>query len=292
MFAALGAWADAINAYLLIGMFLALALLEALRPGREQRLSLGVRWTTNLGLQAINSVLAVVVAPAIAAGMLLCLAGIAWQPAGALEPYVGEAPTLLLGILVLDLYTYWVHRLQHAVFPLWRLHAVHHSDAELDASTGFRHHPFEMLLVMGGSLLVFAALGLPGWAYPVYGALVIVASLTQHANATLPPSIDRVLRTVVVTPAMHEVHHSLDELDHDSNYGTIFSFWDRLFGTYRHAPELGAGLVSFGVAPFTSAAYAAPHWGLLLPIKIQRQSNACAAKEFGVNSCRLMPRER
>lgn len=275
MFSALGAWADAINVYLLIGSFLALALVEALRPLREQRLSLGARWTTNLGLQAINSVLPTLLAAAVA-GLLVPRAPAFWTPAAAMVPYVGELPILLFGVLALDLYTYWMHRLQHGVFPLWRLHAVHHADGELDASTGVRHHPFEALIVTGGSLAVFVLLGLPGWTYPIYAALVIVASLTQHANASLPPSVERALRTVVVTPAMHEVHHSSDERDHDNNYGTIFSFWDRLFGTYRAAPALGADRVRFGVEPFTADAYAAPHWGLLLPLKIRREPRARA----------------
>ena len=263
----LGLWAGSISLSLLIGSFLGLAVIEALRPARETRLRLRVRWSSNIGLQAINTVLISFLAPA----ALIEMAGsMPWRPAFWAEPYVGDAAILVVGVLALDLYAYGIHRVQHAVFPLWRFHAVHHSDTELDATTGFRHHPLETVLVTLCGLLVFVLLGFPWWVYPVYSALAIVAAIMQHANTTLHPGLDRVLQTVFVTPSLHDVHHSTDKRDYDSNFATVFSFWDRLFGTYKPAPALGADRVAFGIEPFTDQKYAAPIWALLLPLKIKR----------------------
>ncbi len=268
MLADVGAWIGSISGTLLIGSFLALSAAEALRPKRTQRLSLGLRWTTNLGVQAVNFLLLSFIAPAAVASIV---AGpLHWQPAADAVPFVGGITILVFGMLALDLFSYASHRLSHAVFPLWRLHAVHHSDIELDASTGVRHHPLEALFVAGLNAAVFAIVGLPVWVYPIYGALAVVAALLQHADVALPPRLDALLRTVIVTPAMHEVHHSTDARDYDTNFGTVFTFWDRLFGTYREAPALGTDAVAFGVDPFTAPAYAAPHWGLLLPFMIRR----------------------
>lgn len=268
MIADVGAWVGSISGTLLVGSFLVLSTVESLRPKRTQRLGLGLRWTTNLGVQTINFFLVPIIAPAAIAAFV---AGpMHWHPVADAVVVVGAAPVLVFGFLALDLFGYVSHRLSHAIFPLWRLHAVHHADTELDASTGVRHHPFEVLAVAAISAAVFAIVGLPVWVYPLYGAVALVAALWQHANLALPPKLDALLRKVVVTPAVHEIHHSIDIRDHDTNFGTVLTVWDHLFGTYREAPVLGTGAVAFGVDPFTTPAYAAPHWGLLLPLKIRR----------------------
>lgn len=267
MLQALGTWLAAVNLTLLIAAFLALALLETWRPHREHRLGLALRWTTNLGLFAINT---------LAVGLLLPLAAMtvwtwtpSWRPAADAVATIGPLPVLLVAMLALDLSSYAMHRLEHAVHPLWRLHAVHHADTHLDASTGVRHHPLEYLLAAALGAAVITLLGLPAWAVSIYAAIAVTAAVAQHANLVLPARLDACLRPVLVTPALHEVHHSADIRDHDSNYGTLFSFWDRLFGTYRETSQAGAFRIRFGVEPFTADRYAALHWGLLLPLKVQ-----------------------
>ncbi len=269
MLQALGTWLAAIDLTVLIAAFLAFALLEVWRPHREHRVGLALRWTTNLGLFAINT---------LAAGLLLPLAAVTlttwawtptWHPAADAVDTLGPLPVLLVTMLALDLSSYAMHRVEHAALPLWRLHAVHHADTHLDASTGVRHHPLEYLLAAGIGAAVITLLGLPTWAVSIYAAIALAAAVTQHANLVLPARLDAWLRPIFVTPAIHEVHHSVDTRDHGSNYGTLFSFWDRLFGTYSPAPASGADDIRFGVEPFTAATYAAPHWGLLLPLRIQ-----------------------
>jgi sterol desaturase/sphingolipid hydroxylase (fatty acid hydroxylase superfamily) len=270
MLQAFGTWLATVNLILLIVAFLGLAFLEVWRPKREHRLGLGTRWTTNLGLQVINSVLADLLLPLAAVTVVSAF----WTPAWRLtDAAVGALPVLLLTMLALDLAGYALHRAQHAALPLWRLHVVHHSDTDLDTSTGFRHHPLEYLVSIVVGIAVIGLLGLPPWAVSIYAALALIAGVAQHANLVLPPRLDRWLRYALVTPAMHEVHHSVDPDDHDCNFGTVFSFWDRLFRTYRAAPAAGADQIRFGVEPFTAPRFAAPHWALLLPLKIRRRES-------------------
>jgi sterol desaturase/sphingolipid hydroxylase (fatty acid hydroxylase superfamily) len=272
MLPVVGVWIGSISTAVLVGSLLILTAAETLRPRREQFISLGLRWTTNVGLQVLNSVLFAVLAPAFAATALLGLVAPHWHPAASVLPYLGEPGVLVLGVALLDLANYWVHRLSHRVFTLWRVHAVHHADPELDTSTGFRHHPAEALISFATSSAVFMLLGLPGWVYPLFATVVVVTSLAQHSNLALPGPLDRALRLLFVTPAMHHVHHSVDRRDFDCNYGEVLSIWDRLFGTYRAAPARGVDRVRFGVEPFTAAEFASPLWGLLLPFKIKRQA--------------------
>ena len=179
---------------------------------------------------------------------------------------------LVLGVLVLDLYAFGMHWLQHQVFALWRLHSVHHADVEMDVSTTLRHHPLEVLLSSAGGAIVFALLGIPPWVFPVYALAGITGALIQHANVGKAGRLDRALRTVFVTPGMHQVHHSSEERDFNANFGNLFSFWDRLFGSYRAEPALGRAAMAFGVEPFTDPAFAHPRWALLLPMALRRDT--------------------
>lgn len=143
----------------------------------------------------------------------------------------GEPAVLIAGLLALDLFVYAMHWAQHAWFPLWRVHAVHHADGEMDASTALRHHPLAYLQVAVSVTIVFTLLGLPAWVFPIYGVILFVAALFQHINVQIPPLWDRALGWMLITPAMHQVHHSAREIHYNRNFGNVLSVWDRLFGT-------------------------------------------------------------
>ena len=127
----------------------------------------------------------------------------------------------------------------HALPILWRLHRVHHADTELDASSGLRFHPIEILLSMGIKMAAVVALGAPAEAVLVFEVLLNATAVFNHSNVALPLWLDRVLRLVLVTPDMHRVHHSVVRAETDSNFGFCLSVWDRIFGT--HIPEPTAG---------------------------------------------------
>ena len=273
----LGEQADQLWYWVLISLFLVLALLETMWPARVANGSVFGRWFTNIGLHAANAVLVMVMAPAILAEAVMHASGVAWHPFMLANGLSGDAGALLAGVLVLDLYAYALHRLQHATFTLWRFHAVHHADVEMDASTTLRHHPFEVVVNSVAGALLFAALGIPVWVFPIYALLGITVSLLQHANWGTPGRIDRALRLVFVTPGLHQIHHSSDARDYYGNYGTVFSVWDRLFGTLRRDPALGHAAMAFGVAPFDGPEHASPKWGLLLPFMLRRERDVSAA---------------
>ncbi len=157
-------------------------------------------------------------------------------------------------MVVLDLAIYFQHRLFHAVPVLWRLHRVHHTDLELDVTTGVRFHPVEMLLSVGFKAGVVAALGPPVLAVILFEVLLNAGSLFSHANLRLPGDVDRWLRALLVTPDMHRVHHSADPVETDRNFGFTFSWWDRLFDTYTVQPRMGHDAMTIGVEGFAAQA--------------------------------------
>jgi len=143
------------------------------------------------------------------------------------------AAQFALGFLLLDLFDYGYHRLAHRARWLWLLHAVHHSDPQLDATTGLRFHPAELTIeiVLKAFLLLF--LGIPLWVEGARSVFLNPVNLMQHANVAYPAWVERWFSWLLVTPAMHRLHHSPDLAETNTNYGAVFSFWDRLFGTYR-----------------------------------------------------------
>jgi sterol desaturase/sphingolipid hydroxylase (fatty acid hydroxylase superfamily) len=142
---------------------------------------------------------------------------------------------IVVAFLAVDLYEYALHRLAHRFRPLWLMHAVHHGDPHVDSSTSFRHHPVEFAIAIIGRVLLYLALGLPLWIEIVRATAANAVILFQHANIDFPPWVEK-MRAVLATPAFHRIHHDPDKPVIDRNFGQIFSFWDRLFGTW-HTPE-------------------------------------------------------
>ena len=139
---------------------------------------------------------------------------------------------LLLSILVLDLIgQYVIHFMLHRVKWLWRFHMVHHSDTRVDATTGFRHHPGDAICRNLATLFVVIILGIPLSHYLVYRLITVVFAYSTHANIRLPERAEVILSYLFITPNIHKFHHHLERPWTDSNYGNIFSIWDRLFGT-------------------------------------------------------------
>lgn len=146
----------------------------------------------------------------------------------------------LFAILLLDIWIYWWHRFNHEVKFLWRFHRMHHSDPWMDVTTARRFHPGEILFSSLLRLPLIFLLGIHLWQLLLYGALMGFVVDFHHANIALPERMDRWLRTLIVTPAMHKVHHSRIQVETDSNYTSLLSVWDRLFGSFRLRPDLAA----------------------------------------------------
>lgn len=155
---------------------------------------------------------------------------------------------IIFGVLFLDLIgAYLPHYVQHKVKFLWKIHLVHHSDHKVDTTTANRHHPFESVVRYFFTLLGVAILGANMGLVFLYQSLSVVLSQFNHANINISPKIDKFLSFFIVTPNMHKVHHHYVMPYTDSNYGNIFSFWDRLFGTFK---SLNPSKIIYGVDTF------------------------------------------
>lgn len=150
---------------------------------------------------------------------------------------LGWPATFTITLLLQSLVAYWLHRLMHAAPWLWRIHRVHHADEHLDISTGLRNHPLELLIVAPASAAVILLIGAPVSVVIAVDTILFAAALWQHADFVLPSWLERRLRPIFVTPAMHRAHHLPDRRRHDANYGDFILVWDRLFGTLHAAPR-------------------------------------------------------
>jgi sterol desaturase/sphingolipid hydroxylase (fatty acid hydroxylase superfamily) len=224
---------------------------ERARPRRLPSTSRRHRWIVNLGLVALDVAAVRLLLPAAMVSAALFAAEHGWG----LFNHVA-APfwlAVLVAMVLLDLGVWAQHLAMHKVAPLWRLHRVHHTDTDVDVTTGVRFHPFEILLSVVYKSLLVVALGAPAMAAVAFEILLNASSLFTHGNLRLPTALDRALRLIVVTPDMHRVHHSILRPETDSNYGFNLSLWDRVFGTYRAQPSAGHDGMIIGLAEFRDA---------------------------------------
>ena len=144
----------------------------------------------------------------------------------------------LVGLLLLDLIgAYLVHLVEHRIKFLWRFHLIHHTDNWIDTTSANRHHPGESVIRFAFTTMGVLIIGSPMWMVFLYQTLSVVATQFNHANISLPKKVDTLLSYFIVSPDMHKVHHHHALPYTDSNYGNIFSIWDRLFGTFMTLPK-------------------------------------------------------
>jgi sterol desaturase/sphingolipid hydroxylase (fatty acid hydroxylase superfamily) len=141
----------------------------------------------------------------------------------------------LIGLLLLDcIGAYLAHLIEHKVKLLWRFHLIHHTDTWIDTTSGNRHHPGESVIRFTFTILGVLIVGSPMWMVFLYQTISVVSTQFTHANIALPEKLDYFLSYFIVSPNMHKVHHHYKLPYTDSNYGNIFSIWDRLFGTFMY----------------------------------------------------------
>ncbi|MDB5367302.1 MAG: hypothetical protein JWM77_3229 [Rhodospirillales bacterium] len=244
----------------LVLAFLLIGAVETALARQRRSAHVGARWAGNLVLYVAGS--AMLLLPAVAAA-ISAFAAPSWGLLHRLD--LPQPAALAVGVIALDAGLYALHRLSHAVEPLWRLHAVHHSDPHVDVSTTLRQHPFALLL----SSFVFAAivglLGLPPEAAVLYAAMQTAVTLVAHAELHVPAQLDAMLAHVVVTPRVHHLHHSRRQIETDSNYGELLTLWDRLFGTWRDPRLIDAASIAYGLDRFNDRRDQLPHRLLIQP---------------------------
>ena len=229
-------------------IFACMALWEWSAPRRQLTVGRAPRWPGNLGILAIDIVAVRLVAPTAVVGVALLAAERGWGvfPAIGAPAWVAVA----LGVIALDLTIYIQHVVFHYVPVLWRLHRMHHADLDIDVTTGLRFHPLEILLSLAIKMAAVVALGAPALAVVIFEVLLNATSMFNHSNVALAPWLEPIARWIVVTPQMHQVHHSIERQETDSNFGFNLPWWDRLFGTYRAKPAAGEQGMTIGLPVF------------------------------------------
>ena len=168
---------------------------------------------------------------------------------------VPYAFSVVFVIIYLDWMIYYQHRIFHAYSWLWKIHRVHHTDPEVDATTATRFHTLEMVLSTLFKSVFIVGLGAPPGGVFLFEAILNASLLFAHSNGRMPLALDRVLRWVFVTPDMHRIHHSSFSKEYGSDFAFIFSFWDRLLGTYRDQPEKSPEKMELGLGYFNTGEY-------------------------------------
>jgi sterol desaturase/sphingolipid hydroxylase (fatty acid hydroxylase superfamily) len=259
--AGIGHYAIAIPALLLV----LLASAEAIWPRRALVLGRSPRWRTHALFFVSNAVIGRLLS-------FLVVVGVAanWAEAhqfGALNlvalPFWLEAA---IAFVILDFAVWFQHFWMHRSPYLWRMHAVHHSDRDLDVTTALRFHPFELIVSTFYKSAIVALLGAPLLVVLAFETWLNANALFNHSNIRLPRKLDRMLRLLLVTPDMHLVHHSTLVEEQKHNFGFALTVWDRWFGTYRTESILGAENQEIGLAEVNDARPAGFIWSMKQPI--------------------------
>jgi len=246
-----------------LSVFFVMALWEAIAPRRALTQSRNMRWLNNLAITFINAAAVRVIFPTAAVGVAVLSKERDWGLFNVLG--VPEVEAGVMAVLLLDMTIYTQHVFFHKIPVFWRLHRMHHTDLDIDVTTGARFHPVEIGLSVVIKMVTVAALGAPAWSVVVFEVLLNATSMFNHSNVFLNERVDRVLRTFVVTPDMHRVHHSVIRLETDSNFGFNLPWWDRILGTYRPRPEKGHAAMTIGLANYRDKKWLTLQWMLVVP---------------------------
>ncbi len=231
-----------------LSLFALFALCEAVWPRRPLTVPKPRRWFANLAIIALNSLLVRFAFPLAPFGLAAMAQAHGWGLFHRLG--ISGWQELLASILLLDLLIYFQHRLFHRTPLFWRFHRMHHTDLDLDVSSGIRFHPVEIALSLLIKMAAVLLLGVAPLSVLLFEILLNATSMFSHANMRIPLEIDRWLRLFVVTPDMHRVHHSVIPRETDSNFGFNLPWWDRLLGSYRAQPREGHDLMTIGLREF------------------------------------------
>ncbi len=217
-----------------VGAFAVMAIWEVWRPRRQLSQGKARHWGINLTLTALNTFVVHLTVGAVAVSAALFAQQRGWGVWSLLHaPLWGN---IMLSLVVLDFAIYLQHVLSHTLPVFWRLHRVHHTDLDVDMTTGLRFHPIEILLSMVYKAALVLLLGAHPAAVITFEVILNATSAFNHANVRLPAALERIIRQVVMTPDLHRIHHSVIVAETNSNFGFSVPFWDRLCGTYRDQP--------------------------------------------------------
>lgn len=244
------------------------SLAECQFPKRPLTTPKRQRWFVNVAIVVLDTLIVRLAIPLLPFGMAELAGAKGWGILNLLSlPYWSS---VFLSFVAFDIIIYLQHRVFHRIPILWRLHRVHHTDLDLDVSSGVRFHPIEIIVSVLIKLVAVALIGAPVLAVVLFEIVLNATSLFNHGNIAIPAVIDRWLRLLLVTPDMHRVHHSVIPSETDSNFCFNFPWWDRLMGTYLSQPSAGHSDMQIGLREFRFAGQLNLRYLLVLPFKGRR----------------------
>ncbi|MEZ5392230.1 MAG: sterol desaturase family protein [Bryobacterales bacterium] len=255
----------------ILGVFFVVATWETLRPFRKPTVSTSRRWTGNLILYFTSSWLAALILPFSTVAVAMAVES---SPYGVLNhPWLPTWAAWIITVFALDFVRFSQHWLLHRVPILWRMHKVHHSDPDYDLTTGLRFHPLEALLTLSTQCAVVALLAPPPLAVLAGELLFIVQVHLVHGNIAFPDALDRSVRWLLVTPNLHAIHHTTDIADQNTNFGGLFTLWDRLCRTLRFRSGAERAAAPMGLEGYQGERGARMSTLFLLPFRSEDGGN-------------------
>jgi sterol desaturase/sphingolipid hydroxylase (fatty acid hydroxylase superfamily) len=246
-----------------LGLFIVIAVAEAMFPRRVPAYPKVARWFNNLSILFLDTLFIRVLIPFLPVGFAAYCTQKGWGLLHHIDlPLWGK---IVISLMALDFIIYLQHFIFHSLPLLWRLHVMHHTDMDFDITTGLRFHPIEIILSMVIKLFAVFALGPPAIAVLIFEILLNGTAMFNHGNIRIPSGVDRILRLFVVTPDMHRVHHSVIMRETNSNFGFNLPWWDRLMGTYRAQPVRGHEGMTIGIGWLREAKRLTLPWLLAMP---------------------------
>ncbi len=242
-----------------------LMTIETIIPRRKLKAAIGSRWFNNLSLSLVTYFVSTLTNNAL-------LLGLIWwadlKNYGLLQHLdTGLAGSFVVTLVATQFISYWIHRIFHRVPVLWRIHAVHHNDTEVDVTTSYRHHPLEPIIPLPLLTPFYILLGSPVEVALLYHLLLIAVSLVSHSNICIPHTLDRWLRRVLITPDFHRNHHCSEQHFTDSNYGNLVPWFDYLFKTATDRPFAEQEEMQLGLSYLREARDSRIDQLLLLPFR-------------------------
>jgi sterol desaturase/sphingolipid hydroxylase (fatty acid hydroxylase superfamily) len=248
-----------------LGIFGVMICWEYFSPRRQLQIGRKQRWPINLGLATFNMLLMRLAAGGIAYLSAVAAAEKSWGILNwfAVPPWL----SIIVTLLFLDFAIYAQHIALHKWPLLWRLHQVHHTDLEFDATTAVRFHPLEIIISMAYKVLCIYLIGAHPGSVIAFEVILNGTATFNHSNVNIPTAIDKKLRWLIITPDMHRIHHSVIPTETDSNYGFSVSWWDKLCKTYTPEPRHPQTTMAIGLSRFRQYAELGFMKLLLLPFK-------------------------
>lgn len=238
-------------------------IFEWLTPRRQRTVSRKIRWLNNLSLVVLNTIILRLSFPILAFGVALTTERQQW---GLFNLFPGYSWwKVIISVVLLDFTIYLQHVIFHKVPLFWGFHRMHHTDLDIDVTTGLRFHPLEIFFSMLIKIFAVIILGIPVLAVLIFEILLNATSMFNHSNVYIPVEVDKYMRWFLVTPDMHRIHHSIYREETDSNYGFNLPWWDKLCRTYKDQPQDGHAGMQIGLSIFRNPKYLKIWWLLIIP---------------------------